>query len=94
MKKKQEKRSVIWHSGAKMPPIKEEQRGEIKKKKPGRPRKPNSTHLHLMMDGAIKERFRKYASKNYTDLSTLTTQIVRDFLDKKEAGIPRTINEQ
>lgn len=65
-------------------PKQEEVDGKIEKKKRGRPRKPNSQHLHLMMDGALKERLRKYASSQSLDLSTLVSQLVRSFL--KEEG--------
>ena len=65
-------------------PKQEAQNGKVIKKKQGRPRKPNNTHLHLMMDETLKERYRSYASSISIDLSSLTSQLVRDYLNRVE----------
>ncbi len=64
-------------------PKQQELNGKIERKGKGRPRKPNSQHLHLMMDGALKERFKAYAESQSMDLSTIVSQLVRSFLEQK-----------
>lgn len=65
-------------------PKQQEVNGKIEKKGKGRPRKPNSEHLHLTMDGSLKARLKKYGTENSVDLSSLVSQLVRSFL--KEEG--------